>query len=263
MKVSVLTPLYNTKPEHLKQMIESVLNQTFQDWQLILLSDSPENKALKKVVSLYKDKRIVYTENKKNLGITKSRNILIEMSKGQYLAVLDHDDVMVPTRLEKQVAYLDKNPFVGVVSNPVTFMGTNKIFHNCQENNLDIKKEFMRGNAMPHTSMMLRKSVLIDNNVKYEEKYSPAEDYMLGIRLMEYTMFHGIQEVLGYWRNHGNNTTYSQSDKMIDADAMIKCVAYAKYPYLIPVNMNISKHYNKKWIKLFGFIPIIKIDSNK
>lgn len=262
MKVSVLTPIYNTNPEHLKQMIGSVLNQTFTDWELILLNDSPENKNLKKVISLYKDKRIVYLENKKNLGITKSRNILIEKSKGEYLAVLDHDDVMVPNRLEKQVEYLDKNPFVGVVSNPVAFLGTNKIFHNCCEENLDIKKEFMLGNAMPHTSMMLRKSVLIDTGIRYEEQYSPAEDYMLGVRLIEHTMFHGIQEVLGYWRNHGNNTTYSQLNKMIDADAMIKCVAYAKYPYLISGNSGSVKK-SEKTIKLFGFIPIMKIKKRR
>ena len=114
-KVSVLTPLYNTNPSFLKEMIESILNQTFKDFEFLLLNDSPENKELKKIVESYNDRRIIYLENEKNLGISKSRNKLLELAKGEYIAIFDHDDISLPERLEKQADFLDKNPGTGIV----------------------------------------------------------------------------------------------------------------------------------------------------
>ena len=67
-KVSVLTPLYNTNPKFLKEMIESILNQTFNDFEFILLNDSPNNKEIKDIVLSFNDNRIIYVENEENLG---------------------------------------------------------------------------------------------------------------------------------------------------------------------------------------------------
>ena len=107
-KVSVLTPLYNTNPSFLKEMIESILNQTFKDFEFLLLNDSPENKELKKIVESYNDRRIIYLENEKNLGISKSRNKLLELAKGEYIAIFDHDDISLPERLENRWIFLTK-----------------------------------------------------------------------------------------------------------------------------------------------------------
>ena len=108
-KVSVLTPIYNTEPEHLRQAIESILNQTFTDFEFIILNDSPWNTEIEDIVLAYKDARIKYVKNDKNIGISKSRNKLLSLASGEYLAIFDHDDISLPTRLEKQVDFLDKN----------------------------------------------------------------------------------------------------------------------------------------------------------
>lgn len=76
-KVSVLTPLYNTKEQYLRECIESILNQTYKNYEFILLNDSPDNKDLARIVKEYDDPRIVYLENEANLGISASRNKLI------------------------------------------------------------------------------------------------------------------------------------------------------------------------------------------
>ncbi len=117
-KVSVLTPIYNTNPVHLREMIESILNQTFTDFEFLILNDSPDNRDIEKIVLEYakRDKRVKYAKNEKNMGITPSRNKLLKMATGEYVAIFDHDDISVPTRLEKEVAYLDTHPYVGVVS---------------------------------------------------------------------------------------------------------------------------------------------------
>lgn len=78
-KISVLMPIYNTNKLYLKEAIESILNQTFVDFEFIILNDSPDNTELDDIVKSYKDKRIKYLKNEKNMGITLSRNKLIDL----------------------------------------------------------------------------------------------------------------------------------------------------------------------------------------
>ena len=117
-KVSVLMPVYKTKEEYLRAAIESILTQTFTDFEFLILDDCPEDDR-GAVVRSYKDKRIKYFKNNKNLGISASRNKLINMAKGEYLAVFDHDDISLPERLTREAAYLDEHPETGVVASQV------------------------------------------------------------------------------------------------------------------------------------------------
>ena len=262
-KVSVLTPIYNTNPQYLRECIESVLNQTFKDFEFLILNDSPNNKEIEKIVKEYAkhDKRIKYIKNAKNIGITPSRNKLLKMAKGEYIAIFDHDDISLPERLEKEVEYLDNNPDVGVVSCNTEWF-PKKYITNHPVDNLEIKKALTHVNIVAHTAMMVRKSVLQKYNIEYEEEFSPAEDYMLCLRLVEYTMFHNIPEILLKYRFQENNTTNRLWDKMVNADAMCRCYAIAKYPYLYELSCqkehNQVTNYNK-WIKIFDFVPFIKI----
>ena len=271
--VSVLTPLYKTRPNHLREMIESVLAQTFKDFEFLLLNDSPGDSYIRKIVESYNDSRIRYIENENNLGISASRNILIKESKGKYLAILDHDDVCLPNRFEEEVEYLDHNPDVGVVSSWADLTNGRKYFRH-PEDNLDIKAHLLLGCFVLHPAAMLRKAVLIDNNIFYEADYSPAEDYMLFVRLMGVTMFHNIPKVLLYYRDHEENTSHRQMEKMSDRDAKIKSIAWSCYPYHRAINeqqwvrwvyifgvplIQIQFKNNKKKYMLFGMIPVVKI----
>ncbi|NMA32437.1 MAG: glycosyltransferase, partial [Alphaproteobacteria bacterium] len=173
-KVSVCMPVYNTNPDHLRQAIESALSQTFKDFEFLILNDSPDNKNLKKIVSEYKDSRIVYLENKKNIGISEARNKLVKISRGEYLAVCDHDDISVPDRFEKQVAILDKNPAIGVVSAQIKWFPNKEVRWQSRNpiKNYDIKTQLMTGCAVLHPVSMIRKSVMIENEVFYENRFS-------------------------------------------------------------------------------------------
>lgn len=251
-KVSVLVPLYNTNENHLKEMIESVLSQTFTDFEFLLLNDSPENTTLRSIVESYNDNRIVYSENPKNLGISASRNKLIEIARGEYLAIFDHDDICLPKRLELQVAYMDNHPEVGVCSG-----WTQEIPKNCirkwPEDNEAIKTELMNYCCVQHSAAMIRKSTLVEHGIRYEQIYSPAEDHMLWIRLMAVTMFHNIQQPLIKYRRHQDNTTNRQREKMRDKHILVRCIALREYPYLSKENKN------KYWVYLFKVIPFIQV----
>ncbi|MBE6443806.1 MAG: glycosyltransferase [Alphaproteobacteria bacterium] len=251
-KVSVLMPVYKTQEEHLRQAIESVLNQTYTDFEFLILDDCPDD-TREDIVKSYQDKRIKYSQNEKNLGITPSRNKLIDMAQGEYLAVFDHDDISLPERFAKQVAYLDANKDVGVVS---SWVKIGKRISKTPINDAEIKRALMRQCALTHPASMIRKSVLLDNKICYEEIFSPAEDYALWCRLIPHTNFHNIDEVLFHYRNHSGNTTHKQSKKMEQATFAIWSFVKEANPVIYNEFILKAKHTTR--FRLFGIIPLLK-----
>ncbi|MBO7053203.1 MAG: glycosyltransferase [Alphaproteobacteria bacterium] len=264
-KVSVLTPIYNTNPQYLRDMIESVLNQTFTDFEFLILNDSPDNLEIEKIVLEYagRDKRIKYSKNENNMGITPSRNKLLEMARGEYLAIFDHDDISLPDRLDKEAQYLDEHSEIGVVSSWVQYFGNKNYIRKNPETD-EIIKIYMTDNlCIMHTAAMIRKSVLDENNIQYESKYTPAEDYALFARLMDKTKFHNIQDVLVKYRVFGTNTSCQQSNKINEKHDMIQQMVCTQYPDL---RREFTDKYDcgtKYRLRLFGFIPLLKIKKHR
>ncbi len=256
--VSVLTPVYNTNHEHLRQCIESILNQTYTDFEFIILNDSPENTELEKLILSYKDKRIRYVKNDKNIGISRSRNKLIELARGKYIAIFDHDDISHKTRLEKQVKFLDENPYVGVVGAWAHWFGAQDFIRKNPEYDTDIKIRLTDVCAIMHTTAIIRKSVLIENNVRYEEQYTPAEDYRLWGQLMQYTDFHNIQEVLVEYRCDKNNASHRMQTRQTIVHESIKIQICNKYPMY---RLAFERQLRRIRVRLFGKIPLIKIKN--
>lgn len=263
-RVSVLTPIYKTNPVHLREMIESILTQTFTDFEFLILNDSPDDTEIEKIVMEYAkhDKRVKYAKNERNMGITPSRNKLLKMARGEYLAIFDHDDISVPTRLEKEVAYLDANPHVGVVSGWLQFFGKEDRLIKVPEWDTDIKIKLTDNCCVAHTAAMIRKSVLTDNNIEYEEYYTPAEDYRLWARLMDVTNFYNIQEVLVEYRTLDTNTTVLQWSKMQRAHDSICLQLQNKYPAHHREFLDCALNRTRFKVRLFGVIPLFKIKHN-
>ena len=254
MKVSVLTPIYKTDERHLREAIESVLGQTFGDFEFLLLDDCPEDDR-EKVVRSYDDARIVYLKNDRNCGITASRNKLIDLAKGEYLAVFDHDDICRPERFAKQVAYLDAHPECGVVSGwtKPTCGGVNEY----PESDHEIKVALMHGISMWHPATMVRRSALGD--FRYEEDFSPAEDYMLWMRLVPHTGFHNLQEVVLDYRWHEANTSVVRKRELDAQDLRCKAWAKVNLPELY-AEYELSRTTERR-VRLLG-VPLVKVSSD-
>ena len=230
-KVSVCLAVYKTKPEYLKECIESILNQSFSDFEFLIVDDCPEDKECEKIIQSYKDKRIKYYRNEKNLGISRTRNKLLDLTQGKYIAVIDHDDVSLPKRFEKQVAYLDAHPECGVVSCWYERFPNLKIKKK-PENNKQIIKALKDSCPLLHPAAMIRKSVLIENHLKYEEEFSPSEDYALWCRLIGKTEFYNIQEVLFKYRDHTSNESKKNGQKMKMAADKIRKLLLPKKTFM-------------------------------
>lgn len=267
-KISVLTPIYNTNPSDLRAMIESILGQTYDDFEFLILNDSPENIELEKIVKSYDDARIKYFVNEYNMGITKSRNKLIDMATGEYLAVADHDDISTPHRFELEANFLDRNPHIGAVGGQVIEIKNGTEYPPCprpihdHEIKLSLVNEEYVCNPV-HSGCMIRKSVLINSGVRYDEKWSPCEDRMLFLNLLPHTYFHNLNDVVLKYVWTGDNTTLRHWQKMYDLPPQIVVNARAKHPILYDEWKQIKKCTQcvqfVRHIKLFGFIPLIKI----
>ena len=276
-RVSVLMPVYKTKEEYLREAIESTLNQTFKDFELILIDDCPTDKKSQKIIESYKDKRIRYYRNDKNLGISDTRNRLISLAKGEFFAVLDHDDVCMPTRFEKQVAFFDEHPEVGVVGSITEQFPKKKICPNPTEHD-DIEKMLFFHCAFTHSAVMVRKKVIKDNHLMYEKAFFLSEDYALWTRLVGKTKFANLPDVLLRYRKHGTNTSLLLRDKMETSAALVRATLRSAFPekwaviqsilvceqnvrFLGIPFLKIRKKLNRTKIVLFGFIPILSIKS--
>ena len=255
MKVSVLTPIYKTDERFLREAIESVLKQTFADFEFLLLDDCPEDDR-EKVVRSYDDKRIVYLKNERNLGITASRNKLIDLAKGEYLAVFDHDDICRPERFAKEVAYLDAHPECGVVSGwtKPTCGGVNEY----PEDDHGIKLAMMAGISMWHPASMIRKSALGD--IRYETDFTPVEDYMLWMKLAPHTVFHNLRDVMIDYRWHESNTSVVRKRELDAQDLRCKAWAKVNLPELY-AEFELRRETVRR-VRLFG-IPLLKIVSGR
>jgi len=248
-KVSVLMAVYRTPEEYLRPALESILNQTFTDFELLILDDCPQQ-PVEAIVKSYSDERIKYYQNPQNLGISQTRNKLIDLAKGEYLAVMDHDDISLPERLEKEVQFLDSHPAVGVVGCWYERFPQKKIKQKYVLNS-QIERDLMYNCSVLHPSAMIRKSVLQKNNLRYEEEFSPAEDYALWCRLLGKTQFANIPEVLFRYRDYNGNTSKIQAVKMKKASKKIHNILEKQHTSLM-------SQASKTWIfKILG-LPIIK-----
>ena len=248
-KISVLLPIYKTNPNYLREAIDSILAQTFCDFELLFLDDCPED-SREAIIKSFHDNRIKYFKNDKNLGITPSRNKLIDLANGEYLAVMDHDDIALPTRFEEQTKILDTHPEIGVVGCYTERFPQTK-FIKYPILNREIEQYLMQGCAIPHTGAMIRKAVLKD--IRYEEKFSPAEDYALWCRLLKKTQFYNIPKVLMRYRWYEGNTSKLQAKKMKNARKSIQSCVRNQYPDIYNDLKNNAFFVVR--MKLFGFIP--------
>ena len=255
-KISVLMPVYRTKPEYLKATIQSILDQTFKDFEFLVLDDCPTD-SRENVIKSFKDKRIKYSKNKKNMGITPSRNKLVQMAKGKYLAVMDHDDIALPKRFEKQVQFLEKHPDVGVVGCQYQIVpnGRKSRLPTAHE---EIQMGLMQDCMILHPCSMIRAEVLKKD--PYKAEFSPSEDYMLWCDLIGKTKFHNLPEILFHYHLHETNTSKTQSQKMQDAAQKIRKITHQKHPELWDKFQKTAPHIVR--MKLLGLIPLGKFEQS-
>lgn len=197
-RVSVVMAVYNEPIEWMCQAIDSILNQTFTNFEFIIVNDNPYRVANKKILKDYsaKDSRIVAVSNEENIGLTKSLNIGLDLAKGEFIARMDADDISKPERLEKQVSLMEKNRFVGICGTAIELFGTkNDIIFYPEDNNSVF---LFLDSCFAHPTVMMRRSVA---SLRYDENCRCAQDYELWCRAFALGVrFCNLQIPLLYYR---------------------------------------------------------------
>lgn len=178
--VSVILSTYN-RATYLPKAIDSILSQTFQDFEFIIIDDGSIDKT-QEVITAYqeKDPRIKVYKNKRNKGLVHNLNFGIKKARGKYIARMDDDDISLPTRFEKQVAFLKENPHITVLGTNRYAIGEDpfqRLFPWMSDpNEKSAAIETLFYTPAPHSTWMIRKSFLDEKHIQYNEKYKYAED---------------------------------------------------------------------------------------
>lgn len=233
-EVSILMPCYNAS-NYLSEAIGSILNQTYSDFELILINDgSTDNTEL--IVSSFNDNRIKYINNTNNLGLINSLNIGINASRGLFIARMDADDIAHPKRLEIQVKFLKENPYysiVGSYANIINSVGKRK----CRKlklpvQNKEIKAELFFQNSFVHPSILMKADVLKKFN--YSLDFPIAEDYFLWVKILENHNAYNLPFFLLDYRIHKNNT--SSKNIIIQNESVYKIYTYLFDNYIFSLD---------------------------
>lgn len=244
-KVSVVMPVYNTKTEYFKEAIESILGQSFQDFELIIVDNGSEN-YIKDIVKSYKDKKIKYLKIEKNQGPAVARNKGIELAKGEYVAFIDSDDISLPKRLEKQVAFLDNNSEIGCLGTAVEIIGddSDKMSFNSLREHFEIEYYLVfAGCTFCQSSVMVRKAILDKYNIRYRSEWVPAEDYGLYVDLVDRTKFKILDDILVKYRFYHNNTSHLYNNDQREKSKIIQTFAINKYCKISTKNKDLLSHF--------------------
>lgn len=198
--VSVVMPVYNGEA-YLQTAIDSVLNQTFTDFELIIVDDGSIDHT-RDVVIAYRDSRIRLLCNDRNLGPGETLNKGIAHARGSLIAVMHSDDVCRVNRLARQVNFMTQNPSIGLCGSWVKVFGLQHDTWQYATNSDDIKSMLLFRSAFAHPTVMMRKEVVANTATAYSSRYRYTEDYDLWCRLAPVTDFANLAEVLLDYRLH-------------------------------------------------------------
>lgn len=205
--ISVVMPVYNGEL-YLKESIGSILDQTFNDFEFIVINDGSNDGSGNIIASYAKiDKRIKII-NQTNQGIVVALNNGLKIANGKYIARMDCDDISLPTRFYKQVEYMEHHLDIGVCGTWIRYFGNQKA--GCWKPPLDMesmRSELIFTSILAHPTVFIRKEIFDKYNLFYRNDYIHAEDYDLWIRFAKCTRLANIPEILYLYRVHEHQVT--------------------------------------------------------
>ena len=208
-KVSLIMPLYNAE-KYVEEAIESILSQTYTNFELILIDDISTDSTMERVLK-YKDGRIRIICNSSNQGIAFSRNRGLEMAQGEYIALMDDDDISLPERFAKQVAFLDSHPeidFVGaryqnIDEDGIVLSEQKTAYHNPSY----IRALFLFQNIISNGEMMFRRERVMEKGIRYSDNQYGMEDFKFWIECSKWGNFYTLDDVVFRHRVHKASET--------------------------------------------------------
>ena len=183
IKVTVLMSVYKEPKEQLKEAIESILNQTYKDFEFLIINDG-NNQELIELIEDYNDKRIRLINNEQNMGLEKCLNKGINLAKGEYIVRMDADDISYVDRIEKQLNFIEQHPEYALVSGRAEIFNEDGIYSISKTSGEMKKDNLLKGTPFIHPTMILNKKILIE--IGGYPEYRRVEDYAMVLNLYSF-----------------------------------------------------------------------------
>jgi len=208
-KVSVIVAVYNGEG-FVKECLASLVSQTFKDFEVVVVNDGSTDKTIDMLVDERLDLNVI--DLSKNIGVSAARNVALKAAKGEYIAVLDIDDLWIPSKLEKQVAFLKNNPEYDIVGSFFELKSEtgNASCAKRSESNTDIRKQIALAVPFLHSSILVRSNAM-ERARGYDEFVSHGEDYRFFVRILKSGKGANIPETLTIKRETRAGLTFKIS----------------------------------------------------
>ena len=219
--ISIAVPAYQTPVEFLRQMIESLIVQTYSNWELCIVNASPDNEEMQKVLAEYSagDSRVRFCNLKENLGIAENTNRAFAMAKGEFVGLLDHDDLLAPNALYEIVKILQDHPQADALYTDEDKVTTELDEHFQPHLKPDFNLDLLRSNNYICHFFVVRKSI-VEKAGGFRKEFDGAQDYDFIFRCTENAgeVLH-VPEILYHWRTHKASTADNPASKMYAFEA--------------------------------------------
>lgn len=219
--ISIAVPAYQTPVEFLKQMIESLISQTYPEWELCIANASPDNEEMQRVLADYsaKDSRVRFCNLKENLGIAENTNRAFSMAKGEFMGLLDHDDLLAPNALYEIVQALQDHPQADALYTDEDKVTTELDEHFQPHLKPDFNLDLLRSNNYICHFFVVRRSI-VEKAGGFRKEFDGAQDYDFIFRCTENAreVLH-VPEILYHWRTHKASTADNPASKMYAFEA--------------------------------------------
>lgn len=219
--VSVLMPVYNSE-SYLEESVTSVLKQTFQGYELIVINDGSTDNS-RKIIEKYAHAdsriRVIDQENK---GLIDALNRGLQASRGKYLARMDSDDISLPDRLARQVAFMEAHPRVGACGTWIRYYGGNDGEWQTSADDQTIRCRLLFESVLAHPTVIMNRRLLEQHGLQYRLGYKHAEDYDLWVRIAQHAELANIPEVHLYYRVHPGQTVQRHALSKIESANRIR-----------------------------------------
>ena len=179
----------------LSAAIESILTQTYKNFEFIIINDGSTDNSLK-IIQSYDDNRIIIIDNDKNIFLAASLNKGIKKAKGKYIVRMDADDISMPDRLSKQVRYMENNPNIGISGTCSEIIGYGSGHGKYSQENNIIKYKLLYECHLLHPTIIIRRDLIKDHELYYNESYRKNQDYELFTRAIDITDFGNLPDYL-------------------------------------------------------------------
>ena len=218
-QVSVVMPAYNAE-KYIREAIDSILAQTFTDFEFIILDDGSTDHTAE-IVRSYTDSRIRFYQNEHNMGVAATLNRGLDLARGEYIARMDADDISLPERFSKQAWYMDGHPDIAVLATNVENFGADIPAWSTSATSEALAVDLIFNCCLCHPTVMMSKRVL-KKDLRYDESYNGMEDYELWERLIQHYRFACVEEKLYRYRLHSGQVSAPKSEKQFERYLQLK-----------------------------------------